>query len=149
MAIKSTFEARISLHRWTLSGINLIVTGARVSTLWPKRRQTHVCGSHERIFKIFIFFKGWDWVHLVLRPLFGLFYQPQMIDVDDCRAIGGLRIGRRNLNIRRKPAPVPLRSPQNSHGLNRARTPASAAGSRRRTPLLWHDRHIYVNNFFG
>jgi hypothetical protein len=22
---------------------------------------------------------GWDWVHLVLRPLFGLLYQPQTI----------------------------------------------------------------------
>jgi hypothetical protein len=31
---------------------------------------------------------GWDWVHLVLRPLFGLLCQPQMIN-DDCGAIGG------------------------------------------------------------
>jgi hypothetical protein len=22
---------------------------------------------------------GWDWVHLVLRPLYGLLYQPQMM----------------------------------------------------------------------
>jgi hypothetical protein len=33
-------------------------------------------------------------VRLVLRPLFGLLYQPQMIDDDDCGAIGGMRIGR-------------------------------------------------------
>jgi hypothetical protein len=38
---------------------------------------------------------GWDRVHLVLRPLFGLLYQPQMIDDgDDCGATGGMRIGR-------------------------------------------------------
>jgi hypothetical protein len=37
------------------------------------------------------FFKGWDSVHLVLRPLFGLLYQPQMIDYE-CVAIGGKRI---------------------------------------------------------
>jgi hypothetical protein len=28
---------------------------------------------------------GWDWVHLVRRPLIGLLYQPQMID-DECGA---------------------------------------------------------------
>jgi hypothetical protein len=26
---------------------------------------------------------GWDWVHLVRRPLFGLLYQPRMMDDDD------------------------------------------------------------------
>jgi hypothetical protein len=39
------------------------------------------------------FFMGWDWVHLVLRPLFGLLYQPQMIYDGDCRAVGGMWIG--------------------------------------------------------
>jgi hypothetical protein len=29
-------------------------------------------------------------------------------DDDDCAAIGGMKIGRRNRNIRRKPAPMPL-----------------------------------------
>jgi hypothetical protein len=39
-----------------------------------------------------IFFKflgvGWDWVHLVRRPLFGLLYQPRMIDNDESVAVG-------------------------------------------------------------
>jgi hypothetical protein len=30
-----------------------------------------------------------------------------MIDDDECGAVGGMRIGKGNLNIRRKPAPVP------------------------------------------
>jgi hypothetical protein len=30
----------------------------------------------------------WDWVHLVLQPLFGLLYQPQMIHDNDCGAVG-------------------------------------------------------------
>jgi hypothetical protein len=38
---------------------------------------------------------GWDWVHLVLRPLFGLLHQPQMIN-DNCGGVGGMRIGRGN-----------------------------------------------------
>jgi hypothetical protein len=37
---------------------------------------------------------GWDWAHLVRRPLIGLLYQPRMIDDDDCGAVGGMRIGR-------------------------------------------------------
>jgi hypothetical protein len=32
-------------------------------------------------------------------------YKPQMIDEDDCGAIGGMKIGRGNWSTRRKPAP--------------------------------------------
>jgi hypothetical protein len=39
---------------------------------------------------------GWDWVHLVRQPLTGLLYQPRMIDVDECGAVGGMRVGRGN-----------------------------------------------------
>jgi hypothetical protein len=39
---------------------------------------------------------GWDWVHSVLRPLFGLWYQPLTIDDVGCEAVGGMRIGRGN-----------------------------------------------------
>jgi hypothetical protein len=56
---------------------------------------------------------GWDWVHLIQWPLFGLFYQPGMID-DGYRAVSGMRIGRENWSTRRKPAPValcPLQTP--------------------------------------
>jgi hypothetical protein len=49
---------------------------------------------------------GWNWVHLVLRPLFGLLYQPQMRDDEDWGAVGGMRIGRGNRSTRKKPAPV-------------------------------------------
>jgi hypothetical protein len=52
----------------------------------------------------------WDWVHLVLRQLFGLLYRPMMIDDDECGAVGGT-IGRKNRNTRRRPAPVPLCPP--------------------------------------
>jgi hypothetical protein len=33
---------------------------------------------------------GWNWVHLVLRSLTGLWYQPRIID-DECGAVGGIR----------------------------------------------------------
>jgi hypothetical protein len=51
---------------------------------------------------------GWDWVHLVRRPLFGLLYQPRISYDDKCGTVGGIRIGREDRSTRRKPAPVPL-----------------------------------------
>jgi hypothetical protein len=82
----------------------------------------------------FFLLMGWDWVHLVLWPLFGLLYQPQMIDDDDdCRAIGGMRISRGIRFTRRKPAPMPLCPPQIPHDLTWARIRAAAVGSRRLT----------------
>jgi hypothetical protein len=75
---------------------------------------------------------GWDWVHLVRRPLIGLLYQPQIID-DECGAVGGIRICRGNRSNCRKPAPVPLCPPQIPHDLTRARTRAAAVGSQRLT----------------
>jgi hypothetical protein len=74
---------------------------------------------------------GWDWVHLVRRPLFGLLYQPRMID--ECGVVGGMRIGRGNRSTRRKHAPVPLCPPQIPHDLTWDRTRAAAVGSRRLT----------------
>jgi hypothetical protein len=70
-------------------------------------------------------------VRLVLRRMFGVLYQPQMIDDDDSGAIGGMQIGRGTRSPRRKPAPVPLCSPQIPHDLTRARTQAAAVGSLR------------------
>jgi hypothetical protein len=73
--------------------------------------------------RIFLFLMGWDWVHLVLRPLFDLLYQPQIIDDDDeCGAVCGMRIGRGNQSTWRKPSTVPLRPPQIPHDLSRSRT---------------------------
>jgi hypothetical protein len=85
-----------------------------------------------RISICFLSLMGWDWVCLVLRPLFGLLYQPQMID-DECGAVGGMRFGRGNRSTWRKPAPVALCSPQIPHDLTRARTRAAAVGSQRLT----------------
>jgi hypothetical protein len=75
---------------------------------------------------------GWDRVHFVRRSLTGLLYHLRMID-DECGAVGGMIIGRRNRSTRRKPAPVPLCSPQIPHDLTWARTRATAVGSRRLT----------------
>jgi hypothetical protein len=69
---------------------------------WGTQISEHVS---EQIIRV-----GWDWVHLVRRPLFGLMYQPRMMD--KYGAFGGMRIGRGNRSTRRKPATVPLRSPQ-------------------------------------
>jgi hypothetical protein len=44
----------------------------------------------------FFIFWGWDRVHWVRQPLFGLLYRPRMID-DECGAVGGRRIWRENL----------------------------------------------------
>jgi hypothetical protein len=82
----------------------------------------------------FFFLMGWDSVHLVLRPLFGLLYQPQRIDdEDDCGAIGRMKIGSRNRSTRRKPTPVSLFPPQIPHDQTRTWTRAAAVGSRRLT----------------
>jgi hypothetical protein len=75
---------------------------------------------------------GWDWVHLLRRPLFGLLYQPRMID-DECGAVGGMRIGNRNRSTRRKSTPVLLCLQQIPHNLTWDRTLSAAVGSRRLT----------------
>jgi hypothetical protein len=62
-------------------------------------------------------------IHLVLRPLFGITYQPRMTDDDDddddCGVISGMRIGRGNRSTRRKSAPIRIVH-HKSHVLNRA-----------------------------
>jgi hypothetical protein len=73
---------------------------------------------------------GWDWVHLVYRPLIGLLYQPWMTDDDDeCGAVGGMKIDRGNWSTRRKPAPVTLCPPQIPHDLTCVQTWATTVGS--------------------
>jgi hypothetical protein len=63
----------------------------------------------------------------------GLLYQPQMTEDGDCGKIGGMIIGRGNRSTRRKPAPVPLCSPQIPHYQTRARNRAATVGAQRRT----------------
>jgi hypothetical protein len=60
---------------------------------------------------------GWDWVHLVRRPLLAYFTSP----------------GRGNRSTWRKPAPVTLCSPQIPHYLTWDRIRATAVGSQRLT----------------
>jgi hypothetical protein len=83
-------------------------------------------------FFFYILGVGRNWVHLVLRPLTGLLYQPRMID-EECGAVGGVRIGRENRSTRWKPETVPLCPLQILHDLSWARTRAVAVGSRRLT----------------
>jgi hypothetical protein len=68
---------------------------------------------------------------------FGLFYQPWIID-DECEAVGGMRTGRGNRSIRRKPPTAPLCSPQIPHDLG----PNSGrrGGKLATMPELWHGR---------
>jgi hypothetical protein len=68
-----------------------------------------VLGDRSYQYAVF-FLMGLDCVHLVLRPLFGLLYQPRMID--ECEAVDGMRIGRGSRSTRTKPTPVPLCPPQ-------------------------------------
>jgi hypothetical protein len=90
--------------------------------------------SHNLFYLFLLLFLGvgWDWVHLVHLPLIGLLYQPRMID-DECGAVRGIRIGRGNRSIRRKPAPVPLCALEIPNDLTWARTRAATVGTRRLT----------------
>jgi hypothetical protein len=78
------------------------------------------------------FLEWGETVHFVRRPAFGLLYQPRMMGNDDEYEAVGM-IDRENRNIRRKPDPVPLCPPQIPCDLSRARTRATAMGSRRLT----------------
>jgi hypothetical protein len=74
-----------------------------------------------------------SWGGVRLSPLIGLLYQPWMIHHDECGAVSGMRIGRRNRSTRRKPAPVPLFPPQIPQYLTWARTQTAAVRIRRLT----------------
>jgi hypothetical protein len=63
----------------------------------------------------------------------GLLHQPQMKDDGDCGAIGGMKIGRGNRSIRRKPAAMTLCPPQIPHDLTWDRIRAAAVRNRRLT----------------
>jgi hypothetical protein len=82
-----------------------------------------------------LYLVSWGGVRL-MSPL-GLLYQPRMIDDDECGAVGGMRIGRGNWSTQRKPAPVPLCTPQITHGLTRVRTLAAVMGNRQITAWAW------------
>jgi hypothetical protein len=89
---------------------------------------------------------GWDWVHLLCRPLTGLLYQPRMID-DECGAVGGIRIGKGNRSTRRKPAQVPLCPPQIPHDLTWAGTRNAAVGNQWLT--AWAMARPYILSYYN
>jgi hypothetical protein len=74
----------------------------------------------ENIFSFWKVYFSWGWVRLSL-PLTGQLYQPRTTD-DECGAVGRMKIGRGNRSSRRKPAPMPLCSPQSPHDFTWART---------------------------
>jgi hypothetical protein len=80
---------------------------------------------------------GWDWVHLIRRPLINLSYQPRK--GGEYWTLGEMIIGRGNRSTRSKPAPVPLCPSQILHYLIWDRTRAVAVWSRQlATPALSH-----------
>jgi hypothetical protein len=86
----------------------------------------------ERLYSFLLLFLFILWggtKSLGTAAISGLLYKPQMIDEGDCRAIGGMKIGRGNQSTWRKPAPAPLCPPQIPHDQTRARTRAAAVGS--------------------
>jgi hypothetical protein len=47
---------------------------------------------------------GWEWVHMICRPLIDLLYQTRMVD-DGCGAVYGMRIGSGNQSNQEKTCP--------------------------------------------
>jgi hypothetical protein len=84
-------------------------------------------------YTVFFSFVGWGETsaHLVRRPLIGLLYQHGMIN--EYETFGGMRLGKGNRSTRRKPAPVPVSSPQIPRDLTWDRTRAAVVGSRQPT----------------
>jgi hypothetical protein len=80
----------------------------------------------------FSLFIAWDWVRLILRPLFGLLYQPRKMDNDECGPANGI-IGRETQSTRRKYVTVPFFPPQIPCNLTWAKTRAVAIWSRQLT----------------
>jgi hypothetical protein len=123
MNCRTLAEVCNEVYRECSYGYILIVGSSGDSSVWACTRKISQC-----IIFVLLFWVGWDWVHLVLRPLL---YQLQMIDDGDCGAIGAMKIGRGNRCTRRKPTPVPLCPPKIPHDLTWVRTWAAAVGCQR------------------
>jgi hypothetical protein len=130
---------------WLLASVSLpshsaVLKPACCDSSWPRfSPSTSVSPANSQLLTsahywetqvVSFFLVSWGWVHLVRWPLLILLYQPRMVD-DECGAVGGMRIGRRNRSTRRKPAPMPFCPPQTPHVLTSARTRVSTVGSRR------------------
>jgi hypothetical protein len=100
---------------------------------------------------LFFFFKFlgvvWDWVHLVLRPLIGLLYQPRMID-DEYGAVCGMRIGRENRSTRRKPVTIATFSSTNPTWRDLDSNPGRRGGKPATKPLSYGTAmKLYLRTF--
>jgi hypothetical protein len=84
----------------------------------PLRTKCHCLLTFRANKQLLLLFLGvvWRCARLVRRPLFGLMYQPRMMDYDVCGAVGEM-IGRGNRSTRRKPAPLPRCLPQITHDI--------------------------------
>jgi hypothetical protein len=111
---------------------------------YTRRLQTYLVVT-LRDYNPLLFFRrmGWDWVHLVRRPPFGLLYQGKI--TDEYGAVGEKRPGRGNWSTRIKPASVPLSAPQIPQDLIWDRTGAAAVGSRWLT--AWAMTRLLMNHY--
>jgi hypothetical protein len=66
--------------------------------------------------------------------------------IDECEAVGGMRIGKEHQSAWRKSAPVPLCPPQISHYINWDQTWATTLGSRQLTTwaVVWPSRDVEI-----
>jgi hypothetical protein len=95
----------------------------------------------------FIFYYWWGGTKSLGTAATSGLAWPQMIDEDDCGAIGGIKIGRGNRSTRRKSVPAPLCSPQIPHDQTRARTPGRRGG-KPATNRLSYGVALYVFAYF-
>jgi hypothetical protein len=101
--------------RWWKANFDEIGTGI----MFPVHKEKNICNTFEVCY---------------LTTLVGL--RLHSVDnrmINECGAVGGMRIGRGNRSTRRKPAPIPLRPPQIPHDLTWDRSRATAVGNRRLT----------------
>jgi hypothetical protein len=104
-------------HSYThfISGCNRFcligVPASEMESMPLKGRQRPYLEVLDKQNQLFFRGAGWEWVHLLRRPLFGLLYQPVMIDVDEYGAVNGMRIGKGNQSIWRKPVTLSTTNP--------------------------------------
>jgi hypothetical protein len=72
---------------------SLSVTNRTWTHLWMKPVRRGEKPTNNSFFLFLVYSGEWDWLHFVRRPLFGLLYQPRMMD-DECRAVGGKVTGK-------------------------------------------------------
>jgi hypothetical protein len=100
------FPAEVEIFLYS----SLALQPIRLPSKWPTDLRPRCTSSGLPISPIIINYYYW-WggtKTLGTAATSGLLYKPQMIDEDDCGAVGGMKIGRGNRSTRRKPAQAPL-----------------------------------------